>query len=149
MTAEIGAQHAPFVSSKLRRAAKLVPRNALRELSIVLVNDRRMSALHKQFMNDSSPTDVLTFPIDTDNAGRVTSGEVYVNVPWARREVKTRDVEAKHEVLLYALHGMLHLLGYDDRNRRAFRTMHRTEDDLLTQLGIGPVFARSSRGGKR
>jgi ssRNA-specific RNase YbeY (16S rRNA maturation enzyme) len=39
---------------------------------------------------------------------------------------------------------MLHLLGYDDRTARDFATMHRTEDDILTHLGFGPVFSRST-----
>ena len=50
---------------------------------LALVGDARMSALHEQFMGIEGPTDVLTFPIDHDPAGRVTSGEVIVCVPRA------------------------------------------------------------------
>jgi ssRNA-specific RNase YbeY (16S rRNA maturation enzyme) len=46
-------------------------------------------------------------------------------------------------LLLYAVHGTLHLCGHDDRTAREYRIMHRTEDDLLTRLGVGPVFAAS------
>jgi len=158
VTAQVGSQYAPFVRRKLKqthtllksRTTKQSPRIAMRglstlqELSIVLVNDRRMSELHHCYMNDDSVTDVLTFPIDTDDSGAVTSGEVYVCVPYARREAKSRGVNAKHEVLLYAIHGMLHLLGYDDRTSADFAKMHRTEDEILTRLGIGPVFDREA-----
>ncbi len=43
-------------------------------------------------------------------------------------------------MLLYAVHGLLHLCGYDDRTPAGFRRMHRKEDDLLARLGVGPVF---------
>jgi hypothetical protein len=43
-------------------------------------------------------------------------------------------------LLLYGLHGMLHLCGFDDRTERAFRAMHAKEDEILTRLGVGPVF---------
>ena len=112
------------------------------QISVVLVNDKTMSSLHKTYMNLPEPTDVLTFPIDTDDSGAVTSGEVYVDVPYARRQAKARGIDAKHEILLYAIHGTLHLLGYDDRTAADFAKMHRAEDQILTRLGIGPVFDR-------
>jgi len=100
-----------------------------------------MSALHKQFMGISGPTDVLTFPLDVDAGGRPVAGEVVVCVPEARRRAKEHGVSLERELLLYALHGLLHLCGYDDRTDASFRAMHRTEDQILTRLGVGPVFA--------
>jgi len=44
---------------------------------------------------------------------------------------------------------MLHLLGHDDQTARGYRTMHRTEDELLTELGLGPVFAPAKKVVKR
>jgi rRNA maturation RNase YbeY len=84
---------------------------------------------------------VLTFPIDTDARGHVTSGEVYVCVPEALRQSRARKIPHRLELLLYSIHGMLHLLSYDDRTARDFNRMHRTEDAILTGLGFGPVFA--------
>jgi hypothetical protein len=55
----------------------------------------------------------------------------------------------ERELLLYALHGMLHLAGFDDRTARGFATMHRTEDDILTRLGVGPVFSAPGKGPSR
>lgn len=152
ITAETGRAYVPFLRAQIKRAhATLVnsstsPRRrlALRELSLALVGDRRMSDLHVRFMNIAGPTDVLTFPIDETEAGEVLSGEVILCVPEARRRGADHKIEPKLELLLYAVHGMLHLLGYDDRTDRAFRTMHRTEDDILTKLGFGPVFSAAA-----
>ena len=124
----------------LPRAHQLL-RPPLRELSVALVGDSQMSRLHQQFMNVAGPTDVLTFPLDTDARGRAISGEVIVCIPFAVREAGKRAIAPAKEVLLYALHGMLHLCGFDDRTAKAFRTMHRKEDQILTALGLGPVFA--------
>ena len=150
ITAETGRAFVPFLREQLRAAHAVLEstvnrrrRLPLREMSLALVNDKRMSALHEQFMGIRGPTDVLTFPIDEDARGRVTSGEVIVCVPQARRAAKRHTIPVRHELLLYAIHGMLHLLGYDDRTARDFATMHRTEDDILTQLGFGPVFSGS------
>jgi probable rRNA maturation factor len=133
----------PFLRRHLRAAHGLL-RPALREFSVVLVGDAEMSRLHEQFMQIAGPTDVLTFPMDEDARGRVTAGEVFVCVPEARRRSKDHGSTLNHEVLLYALHGMLHLCGYDDTTPAAYRRMHRAEDRLLTQLGVGAVFSRGA-----
>jgi hypothetical protein len=85
-------------------------------------------------------TDVLTFELDHDAAAsdRRRSDCVRTGGP-ASGEVA--GIDLRMELLLYALHGVLHLCGFDDTTERGFRTMHRREDDILTQLGFGPVFA--------
>ena len=134
----------PFLRRCLRRAhAMLGPR--IRELSLALVGDKTMSRLHRQFLNITGPTDVLTFALATDARGHSIAGEVIVCVPEARRNARSRGIPLEREVLLYALHGMLHLCGYDDRTERGFRRMHRVEDELLSRLGIGPVFSHPER----
>ena len=160
ITAETGRPFVPFLRQQLRAAHAALEsklkrsRGArrplpLREMSLALVNDARMSDLHVEFMGIPGPTDVLTFPIDQDARGRVTSGEVIVCVPQARRQAKRHTIPLRLELLLYSIHGMLHLSGYDDRTPRDFATMHRTEDEILTELGFGPVFTASAATAKR
>ena len=123
------------------RAAYRILRPPLRELSVALVGDAKISALHEQFMGIAGPTDVLTFPLDLDARGRPVAGEVVICVAEARRRAKEHGASLERELLLYALHGLLHLCGYDDKTDASFRAMHRTEDQILTRLGVGPVFA--------
>lgn len=140
ITPAVGRRFVPFLRRHLRAAHRIL-RPALSDLSLALVGDRHMAELHARFMGIPGPTDVLTFPLDEDEAGNVVSGEVVVCVPEARRQAKEHGGRVERELLLYALHGMLHLCGYDDRTARAFRTMHEAEDRILTQLGVGPVFS--------
>jgi probable rRNA maturation factor len=133
-----GKAYLPFLRKHLRAAHEML-RPPLRELSVALVGDKRMSDLHVQFMGIGGPTDVLTFPLD-EEAGGVTEGEVVVCVPEARRRAADHRTRLERELLLYALHGLLHLCGYDDRTPRAYTKMHRTEDQILSRLGVGPVF---------
>jgi probable rRNA maturation factor len=140
VSAQLGRRHVTFLKKHLHRAHALLSA-PLQHLSLAMVNDARMRQLHAQFMGIPGPTDVLTFELEHDRRGRVTAGEVVICVPEAKRQAKNRGIELRMELLLYALHGMLHLCGFDDRTDRGFRTMHRREDDILTALGFGPVFA--------
>jgi len=146
--AEVGATFVPYLRRQLRRAHAIL-RPMLIDFSLAVVNDARMSDLHIRFMNIAGPTDVLTFPLDLHDGGEATSGEVIVCLPEARRRAKDHGVPVRDEVLLYALHGMLHLAGFDDRTARDFARMHRTEDDILARLGVGPVFQPNARKASR
>ena len=142
VSAQLAKSFAPRISRQLRRAHQFV-KPKLRELSVALVGDNRMRELHNMYMGIDSPTDVLTFELDHDPRGKVLAGEVVVCVPEARRQAKLRGTRAVDEVLLYALHGMLHLCGHDDKTAQGFKRMHAMEDRILTRLGVGPVFSKS------
>jgi probable rRNA maturation factor len=148
LTAATGREHVAYLRRHVRAAHGLLA-PPLAELSLVLVGDKRMSDLHERFMAIPGPTDVLTFPLDEDARGRVTAGEVVVCVPEARRRMAEHGVTLRQELLLYAVHGLLHLCGFDDRTDREYRRMHRAEDDILARLGVGPVFDRSGSDRKR
>jgi probable rRNA maturation factor len=135
-----GKTHVPFLRKHLIAAHRLLD-TGLAELSLAMVDNSRMSLLHKQFMGIECPTDVLTFPLDFDDAGRETAGEVVICVPEAARQAKLRGTRVDCELLLYAIHGILHLSGFDDRTAKAFQRMHRKEDEILIKLGLGSVFA--------
>jgi len=139
ITARAGRAHVAFLKKMLGRAHGLL-RSRLRELSVALVADAQMSELHGRFMHKPSPTDVLSFPLEEDSRGRATSGEIVINVSQALRESRRRGIALQNELLLYALHGMLHLKGLDDRTDPQYRRMHALEDCILTQLGVGAVF---------
>ena len=135
-----GRSHLEFIRRHLLAAAKLLG-TPLREFSVALVDDREMQRVHGEFLNDPTTTDVVTFPLETNERGDVTEGEAVICVPQAMRCAKLRGHRTRNELLLYAIHGMLHLSGYDDTSKREFSRMHAKEDEILTDLGLGQVFA--------
>lgn len=110
-----------------------------------------MSALHKRYLNDPTPTDVLTFDLSAQTDARTIDGQIVmcadVAIQRSRRRAPTRRVDERTdpeflaELALYLAHGVLHLAGYDDGSPAEFRRMHAREDQLLAQLGFGPRFA--------
>ena len=145
ITATTGRSHQPRIR-KFLTAAHQILHPPLAELSVALVGDRRMGQLHQEFMNIPGPTDVLTFPLELDSRGRPTSGEVVVCVPEAVRQARRHGTRVPDELLLYALHGLLHLCGFDDRTEADFSAMHAQEDSILSRLGVGRVFAPTLPG---
>jgi probable rRNA maturation factor len=97
----------------------------LREISVVLVSDRRMSQLHRQFLHQRGPTDVLTFE----------HGEIFLSVPTAERNARRFGNSLVCEMRLYIIHGLLHLHGFDDRTGRSAREMEKMQAKILARLG--------------
>src|SRR5439155_26235682 len=104
---------------KLRRH-KLTQLAKLREIFMLLISDRRMAALHRQFLDQPGPTDVLTFE----------HGEIFISVQTARRHARFFGNSLTRELQLYIVHGLLHLHGFDDRKRTDARKMERTQEKV-------------------
>jgi probable rRNA maturation factor len=147
IAARTGQAHVPFLARCLRRALGII-KTPLADLSVALVGYRTMSRLNERFMGRCGATDVLSFPLETDFCGRVVSGEIVICLPEAQEQARRRKIPLRHELLLYALHGILHMSGYEDRTQAGYRKMHRAEDRILTKLGIGATFAPSEGRGE-
>jgi probable rRNA maturation factor len=116
-----------FAAKALRACLRLRQRRptdltGLSEIFVWLVSDRRMALLHRQFLNQAGPTDVLTFQ----------HGEIFISVETARRHARTFGNSLARELRLYIVHGLLHLHGFDDRTRADAREMERTQKRILT-----------------
>lgn len=112
-------------------------------LSIAVVGKTRIARLHKQFMNISGPTDVLTFDLGCDRANNEVEGEIVVCSDIALQNAGQQRAGAKKELALYVTHGILHLAGYDDQTDADYAKMHKREDDLLDAFGMGRVFSEN------
>lgn len=133
-------------SMLVRAARAAVEAEGFREggLSIAVVDAAAMAKLHERFMRQPGPTDVLTFDLGTDCRNGLLDAQIVVCADIARQAAggaQARRSEARRELALYVVHGILHLAGYDDRRPAAFRRMHEREDAILESLGLGRVFA--------
>jgi probable rRNA maturation factor len=93
------------------------------EISVLLVGNRRMSALHRQFLGQSGATDVLTFQ----------HGEIFINVEIAREQAQRFGSSLEREMRLYLVHGLLHLHGFDDRTPTEAKKMRQVQSKVLRQ----------------
>ncbi len=127
----------PIDSGLLRRAAEMVLAEAGivdAELSIAIVNDPEMHELNRQFLDHDYPTDVLSFLLHRD--GPCLEGEIIVSSDTARCLAEQVGWPPEHELLLYVVHGTLHLVGHDDATDALRGAMRGEERRILAALGI-------------
>ena len=89
--------------------SRIAPAAAKGDLSIAIVSDRRMRALNRQFRGKDKVTDVLSFPAES----RGFMGDIVIAAGVSKRQAREAGHSAQTEVRVLALHGLLHLLGYD------------------------------------
>ena len=90
-------------------------------VEITLLGEAAIAKVHGKFLGDPAPTDVITFD----------HGEILIGVPVAAANAKNFRLSVDHEVALCAIHGLLHLLGYDDLTEKQRKNMHRRQDEIL------------------
>ena len=86
------------------------------ELSLLLTDDAEIQTLNKTYRSLDKATDVLSFPQDEDavnEAGYTLLGDVVISVETAARQADEHHLSFNEELILLAIHGILHLLGYD------------------------------------
>lgn len=107
-------------------------RNA--DVSVIFVSDERMLQLNREFLGHDYVTDVISFPLE-ENDGSI-EGEIYVAVDQARRQAEEYNVSVENEVTRLVIHGVLHLLGYDDTTPEGRSEMKKKEDAYVASCDI-------------
>ena len=120
---------------RLRRVARLTL-NALgssgADLHLMCVDDRAIRSLNRRFLGKNRSTDVLAF--EADEAGNVPLlGEIVISWETARRQAKRLGHSLEEELSLMTIHGLLHLVGYDDTDPTEARLMHERERSLFVK----------------
>jgi len=101
------------------------------ELSIACLNEKAHCQLHADFLDDPSPTDVITFQGDPDEG---MAGEICVSVDMAKSYAETHGEDFSKELTLYLVHGWLHLAGFDDLTEKDRQAMKKEEHVCMTNL---------------
>ena len=152
-TGRLAAADSAWVHEQAGRAAGLLGLSGA--ISARVVGDEEMAEAHAEFCGVEGTTDVITFDLTDPEEGMAAKGVVEADLllcfDEAERQAKSRGHEARRELLLYIIHGVLHCLGHDDHEEAAYAKMHAEEDRLLGALGVGATFAaeRAPRGGDR
>ena len=123
------------------------------ELGILLVSAKTMARVNWQFLQHTGSTDVITFDhrdfqFPISNRQLKIHGELFICVDEAVKQAKDFGTNWQSEVVRYVVHGVLHLLGYDDLKPDLRRTMKREENRLVRHLTKRFALAQLSRPGK-
>ncbi len=99
-------------------------------VNIVYCTDRLIKNLNIRFLNKKRTTDVLAFELDDAEDGDFL-GEIYVNLQQARRQARENNINYNEEVERLTVHGVLHLLGYNDGDKESRRKMWSLQESYL------------------
>ncbi|MBX3413813.1 MAG: rRNA maturation RNase YbeY [Pirellulales bacterium] len=118
---------------------------AAAEISIAVVDDPTIHAINRDFLQHDFATDVITFALGDE--GGLLEGEIVVSAETARTVAGRHGVEPADELVLYLIHGALHLTGYDDLSSAPRARMRAREQHYLAALGLElvPVDAEPPR----
>jgi probable rRNA maturation factor len=104
------------------------------ELSVLVSDDGYIKKLNKKYRNKNAATDVLAFSAREGVNPRAESsvlGDVVISAETAKREAEKRKISFHEEMSLYLIHGILHLLGYDDAKAAEREIMRAKENELM------------------
>ncbi len=138
MPVEVFSEHKAAIefSDETKRIVEYVLSREERqaEVKIVFIDDPTIHSLNKKFLMHDTVTDVLSFQLEEE--GGVIEGEVYVCIDQAVRQAREYGVTVRNEIARLVIHGMLHLIGYDDTTQEEKSAMKKKEDTYLRQLQI-------------
>jgi len=113
------------------------------EVAVALTNDAALRKLNRQWRGTDKPTNVLSFPTNTSKAGML--GDIAIAYETLARECRDDHKQFAHHLAHLAIHGFLHLMGYDHQGDSDAETMEELERIVLTRLGIpDPYFVRDA-----
>jgi probable rRNA maturation factor len=132
--------HEDFITRALRAAAAEEGVNG--DVSLLLGDDAALAALNAQFRGKQGPTNVLSFP-PPDAARRSAGflGDIALAVETIVREADFQGKQVGHHAAHMAVHGFLHLLGYDHHEPAEAEAMEARERAILASLGIDDPYA--------
>ena len=121
------------------------------KVNLYFVSDAKMRKIHNEFFNDPSSTDCISFPLDDPedplselSLGGKILGEIFVCPKTAIEYAAKHKKNPYDELALYIVHGLLHLLGYDDiakDERKKMRKAEKKHLQILTSKGIIPLLS--------
>lgn len=123
-----------------RAVESVVPktkRKRLGSLAVFFVGERRMQTLNRSYNGTDRPTDVLAFPSQTNkwpNTGKEELGDVVLCLSYIDKQARRFGVGTKQERARMLIHGVLHLLGYDHKNKAQAKIMFGLQEKALEEL---------------
>ena len=110
------------------------------EFSIIIVDNKRIHEINKEYRGIDRPTDVISFALedseDVSIEGYRILGDIYISIDKVKEQAKEYGHSEKRELCFLAVHGFLHLLGYDHMNKDDEKIMFGKQEEILNGFGI-------------
>lgn len=138
----VDGQRGHYVGISARRITALLEfvlkkeRSKRKGISVLVTDDKHIAKLHKDFLKDPTPTDVISFglPEDSPEAREGYLGDVVASAQTAKRVAAGFGQTPLAELERYCVHGTLHLLGYDDHKPADRKEMHAAQEKYLAEF---------------
>ena len=99
------------------------------EINIILLDDQAIHEMNREYLSHDYPTDVISFQLDEEPL----SGEVYISADTAEMQAKDYNVSLTDELMRLAVHGTLHIIGYDDASPEERAAMSALENKYMEE----------------
>lgn len=118
------------------------------DVSLIVTTDSRIRKLNKRFLNEDRATDVLAFSFSEGKFSKISRlfllGDIAVSSDTAITNARLYKTTPRKELYLYIIHGLLHLLGYDDTTKQKRAVMRKKEKYYLQKCTSAPVHRSTS-----
>lgn len=145
-TAMVQPDYETLIKDLLTHASKMEGMDGLYELSITFMDDEGIRAVNAEYRGKDRPTDVISFALEELSEGEVAIvpesgmpvvlGDIIISIDTAQRQASEYNHPFKRELGFLALHGFLHLLGYDHLDEEEEREMFGRQTEILTSFGL-------------
>ncbi len=125
-----------FIRDVVTKALRLQGCRTVPDVSIALVDDAYIQTLNREYRGVDQPTDVLAFPMESPvgEEREPALGDIVISVERARDQARQFQHPLHREVALLTVHGLLHLLGYEDETEAGASAMWSKQKELLEQI---------------
>lgn len=106
----------------------------IKEINYIFVSDQYLLRLNQNYLQHDTLTDIITFPYD-EEARQELGGDIYISIERIQENAAKFGVSFENELSRVMVHGLLHLVGFEDTNSQAKKDMRRAEDAALDMLG--------------
>lgn len=137
------AEDIKLIEQLLNSVAKSESLSGEIEVSIMFVDNEQIQLLNKQYRNIDEPTDVISFALEEQEEVEIIGrtiprvlGDIVISIPMAKQQANDYNHSFQRELGFLAVHGFLHLLGYDHETEQNEQTMFQKQKDILERHGL-------------
>jgi len=110
------------------------------EFSVIIVDNKRIHEINKEYRGIDRPTDVISFALEDSEDVNIENyrilGDIYISIDKVKEQAKTYGHSEKRELAFLTVHGFLHLLGYDHMKPEEEKVMFGKQEEILNGFGI-------------